>query len=215
MKNLIRRATTAFVIAAIPLSVAFAETLVKDLPDKGTVALSGTIDKVIGDREFILRDTSGAIDVKIANNQSLVLKAGEKVNLIGAVNGGMLGIGTKSVDASDVKVEQNLGAALADNLAATTGVSVDQAKSVRIGELPQQGMVKLLGTVDTVGDAKKFTLKDASGSVDVTIESEEKVALTKGAEVTVIGYVDSGLLGKKIHATRVVVSESAMPAAGT
>lgn len=213
MRNFIALMAAALLMASLP-SIVGAETLIKNLPDKGTVALVGIIDKVVGDREFVLRDPSGTIDVKITSNQSVVIKPGEKVNLIGSVSNSFLGLADKSIDAVDVKVEQGPAATVTNALAATTGVSVDAAKTVKIDELPPQGMVRILGTVDSVGGPKNFTLKDASGSVDVDVESGENVALQKGAEVIVIGYVDKGLLSKSIRATRVIVSDNAIPSMG-
>ena len=82
---------------------------------------------------------------------------------------------------------------------------MDKADAVQIGKLPAQGMVQITGTVDKISDQKDFTLKDPTGTVNVSIQSDENVALAKGAEVTVTGYVSNGVLGKKIRATHVIL----------
>ena len=43
----------------------------------------------------------------------------------------------------------------------------------------------------------------------VSADYPESAALTKGAQVTVVGYVDTGLMSKEIRATRVIVAADA------
>jgi len=190
------------------------QTLVRDLPSKGIVSISGTVEKVDSSQKFTLRDSSGVISVSMPAKQSLVLKDGEGVSVIGTVNNGFLGLTAKTIDATDVQVHKDLGTAVSDAITQTTGISLDQAKTEQINTLPKQGMVKLSGTVQHVQDAKNFTLKDATGTIHVNVQSNENVVLVKNAEVTVIGYVHDGILGKNIRATHVMVTASTSPQAG-
>jgi len=187
---------------------------IRNLPDKGAVTVSGTVEQVKNEREFTLRDTSGAVDVKLASDQSAVLKQGDNVTVTGAMETPWWGLAGKDIAASNVRVHKDLGTALSDAVTKTTGITMDKAEVVRIGALPAEGEVRITGVVDQVGNEKNFTVKDATGKVDVSMRSDESVVLAKGAEVTVVGYVKSGMLGKKVDATHVIVLSDVAPAAG-
>jgi uncharacterized protein YdeI (BOF family) len=185
-----------------------------NLPDKGTVTLSGIVDNVSSNKEFTLRDNSGTIDVMITGNESLVLKNGDKVTVTGKVSNGFLGLTGKSIDATQVAVQKDLGSVVSDVVTATTGVSVDAARAASIANLPEEGMVKVSGTVANVISPKIFTLKDNTGVINVNVQSDENVVFSKSSPVTVIGYVDDSMLGKNIRATHVIVTADTPPRAG-
>lgn len=197
----------ALIILASPV---FAATtiLVRDLPAEGEVTLSGTVEKLTGGRTFMLSDSSGSIPVKISPNESLVLKDGEKVNVTGSVGNAVPGFTGKGIAASHVERVKDAQTSLSDAVAVTTGISVEKADSVTVAALPTEGMVKLVGIVSSVSDEKFFVLRDDTGSVNVKVQSEENVVLKQGSHVTVIGYVDNGMLDKTVRATRVVVNDT-------
>lgn len=186
------------------------QTTIKSLPDKGEVSISGTVASVENEREFTLRDETGSIGVDIASNQSVVLKKGDKVTVTGMVDSGITGT---DINASDVTVHKDMSEAMGDVIEGNTAISFEGASSYKISQLPKEGLVKISGTVSDVDNETAFTVRDDSGKIDVNMESAESAALTKGATVTVIGYVDSGLLGKDINAKKVLVVESAKPVA--
>ena len=200
MKNRhILAATTALYLIAAPAFAAPSApaTTINALPDSGNVMLSGTVDSVRNDREFTLRDATGTVDVKLPANQSAVLQQGETVAVSGNIESSWLG---KDINATSVERQ-------------SAAMNAEKAQTVQISQLPKQGLVKLTGTVDSVGSGKSFTLKDPTGKVDVSMQSSENVALMKGSEVSVIGYVDNSMLGKKLRATHVSVVAEAAPAA--
>lgn len=184
-------------------------TLIDSLPDKGTVTVSGTVEQMDSAREFRLHDDSGSVDVKLASGESAVLKQGDSVTVTGTVEKPLLGLMGKDIVASNVQVHKSLSSALSDAITSSTGISLQKAETTQINQLPKQGMVRLIGTVQSVSGAKAFTLKDPTGTIDVSVQSSENAALAKGAEVSVIGYVKSGILGKHISATHVTVMADA------
>lgn len=178
---------------------------IHNLPDSGNVTVSGTVDRVESARKFTLRDNTGTIDVAIKSNESAVLSEGDKVTVTGNVSSAFWGL-MKGVNATDVQVHKDLPTVLSDALTETTGISVDKTTVSHISQLPDQGLVRVTGSVDKVGNEKNFTLKDSTGTIDVAIASAEKVVLVKGAEVTVVGYVKRGMMGKTLSATHVILT---------
>jgi len=180
---------------------------VRDLPDHGSVTVSGGIKKVESSRKFILDDNSGTIEVTIPENESMVLKEGDKITVAGTVIGSSLwGLLEKHINASTVEVHKDLGDTLSDAVRKDTNISLDQAKPVQIANLPQQGFVKISGSVTDVMGAKDFTLEDASGIINVYVQSGENAVLVKGTQVTLTGYVENDPLGKNIRATHIMVT---------
>jgi len=208
MTKLLANASVMALIAGAAVAN-MAEPSISNLPDKGMVTVSGTVEKVENERAFRLRDNTGAIEVKVTSGESVVLKQGDSVTVSGQIENLLWGLMGKDINATGVEVHKDLPTALSDAVTKTTGITMDKAENVRIGKLPAQGMVQITGIVDKVSDQKNFTLKDTTGAVDVSIQSDENVVLAKGAEVTVTGYVNNGILGKKIRATHVILLSNA------
>lgn len=200
--------TAAFGLMCTSAMAANGTISIKDLPDGGEVSLTGTVDAIDNEREFTLRDSTGAIDVEIKSAESVVLKKGDKVSVSGTIDKGLT---STEIDAKSVVVHKNISETIGEAIEGSTGVSIQGAESYHINNLPKEGMVKISGTVTEVDSEKEFTLKDSTGSIDIDVESSEAAALTKGAQVTVIGYVDNGMLGKDINATKVLVQADAVP----
>lgn len=174
----------------------------KDMEDGSAVSLTGTVEKVENEREFTIRDATGTVDVKIVSNQSVVLKPGDTVAVNGMLDGGVL---DTDINATSVNVRKNVAEAVSDAIESQTALSLDDATLYTIGNLPRQGLVKVSGQVTDVDNEKKFTIKDPTGSVQVKLESQQMAELAKGAEVTVIGYVDNGLFSRRLDAHKVIV----------
>lgn len=191
-------------------ALAASETTIKTLPDEGQVSISGTVASVDNEREFTLRDETGTIGVDITSNQSVVLKKGDKVTVSGVIDSGITGT---DINASNVTVHKDMSEAMGDVIEGNTAISFEGATTYKVSQLPKEGLVKISGTVSKVSNEEKFTLRDDTGTIGVDMESAEAAALTKGATVTVIGYVDSGILGKDINAKKVLVVENAKPVA--
>ncbi len=175
---------------------------IKTLKTGDHVNLSGSVDNIKNEREFTLRDKTGTMDVNIASNESVVLKQGDTVNVAGTVDSGFF---STAVNASQVDVRKGIVNAVSDAIEGNTKISLEGANSYDINSLPAQGLVKISGTVKDVDNEKKFTLQDQTGTIDIKVGSAEKAALTEGARVTVIGYVDDGMMGKDINAKKILV----------
>jgi len=188
------------------LGLAATATAVKDLPDGSQVTLTGTVEDFDSEHAFMLRDGSGAIKVDLSSTNPIVLKDGDKVDVTGLVNHTILGT---DIVARSVNEDKGVGERVGEAIDSVTGQDVaSSAKTVSVKSMPDSGLIRISGIVDNVDSEKKFTLKDSTGYVDVTIKSGESASLEKGTEVTVIGNVDKGLLGKSIDAIEVDVRSS-------
>jgi len=98
------------IIGAVTLqtaALAATEMSIHDLPDKGNVIVSGTVEKVKNSQEFTLRDNSGSIDVKAASaDRTLLPKKGDNVVVAGLVEKRLWGLMGKDINASSVEVKQ-------------------------------------------------------------------------------------------------------------
>ncbi|MGE3622248.1 MAG: NirD/YgiW/YdeI family stress tolerance protein [Bdellovibrionales bacterium] len=200
----IRKTIAVTSLAVLLSSTALAAntaSAVKDMPDGGQVTLSGTVEEFNNEKSFTLRDSSGTVKVDMGSAKSVVLKNGEKVTVNGTVDKGITGT---TIAATSVAQDKAIGQQVGEAIDSVTGQDqAANAQPVNIKSLPDSGLVKLQGTVEDVSSEKKFTLKDSTGSVDVSLKSSESAALHKGSGVTVVGYVNKGLMGKSIDATKV------------
>jgi len=197
---------------ALVSSAALADVAnVRSMQDGQQIDITATVDRVQNEREFTLRDSSGTINVDIESNESVVLKPGDTVDVSGILDKGWFGA---DINASQVIVHKGVAQAMGDAIEGRTNLSLEGATSYNIRNLPKEGLVKVTGTVTAVKNEKEFTVKDTTGSIKVDVESSETAALTKGAEVTVVGYVDRGVLGTRdINAHKVLVLSNASPMA--
>jgi uncharacterized protein YdeI (BOF family) len=196
------------IMLSTPAASATASAL-KDTPEGSQVSLSGTVEDFDSQHSFTLHDSSGAVKVDLSAAKPMVLTNGEQVSVTGHVHHGLL---STDVVASAVSEDKGVGQTIGEAIDSVTGQdAAGSAQSVTIGSLPESGLVKINGTVDRVSTAKKFTLKDSTGHVDVAIKSGESASLAKGNQVTVVGNVDKGLLGKSIDATEVDVRSGSAP----
>ena len=198
-------------VAALLSGSALAATaiLIKNLPTSGEVTLNGTVESFDSQHSFTLRDSSGTIKVDLSATKAIVLKDGAKVSVTGTVDKGIL---ETDIAALSVSEDEAVGKQIGEAIDSVTGQDpAGSAKAVDIRSLPESGIVKINGTVASVDNEKKFTLKDSTGTIDVTIMSGQSASLNKGTKVMVVGSVDKGLLGKSISATEVDVRSTAGP----
>lgn len=94
-------ATAALLLAAAPLADA-AETTIHALPERGDVTLFGTVERIKDEREFILRDNSGRVTVRLIQGDKTILDEGDSVTVNGAVDRS----NNKDVNASSVEVHR-------------------------------------------------------------------------------------------------------------
>lgn len=203
-------AETAYDKTARAIDSAAGAATIDNLPEEGMVTLSGTVESINNDREFTLRDQTGTIDVDIESGQSMTLKKGDQVTVTGKIDDDITGT---DINATRIEVSKGLTQDMNDAVKSIPGVSTGDAQAYNIKDLPDEGMVKISGTVSDVDNEKEFTLKDRTGSINIDVEAPESALVTEGAEVTVIGQVNSGMLGKDINATKVMVVANAPRAA--
>jgi uncharacterized protein YdeI (BOF family) len=194
-------ATAAALISATAMAN-MTNATIKKMEDKSQVTVTGTVDSVQNEREFTLRDSTGTMEVDITSGQSVVLRDGQEVTVSGMLDKGLTG---DAIAANDVQVHKGLMKSAGDAISSIPGVSTTNAQAYNIKDLPKEGFVKVSGTVSEVDSEKQFTLQDGTGSINVDIASSENAAITAGSEVTVIGNIQDGVLGKDIEATKVLV----------
>ncbi|MCE3231898.1 MAG: Bacterial fold protein [Rickettsiaceae bacterium] len=190
--------------AVLLSTTALAQNLtIKTLPDSGTVSITGTVDKVKNEKRFVLRDNSGTISVDIESNKPILLQKGQTVRVSGYIDKHLMG---KDINATSVEVQSNPP----QDTTASTGGDVDtpdRASEFSIANLPQSGAVKVSGLIQDLNNEKNFTLQDDTGKIDVNIqEAEISTSLSNSTKVVVFGYVENGLTGRKIKATKVLVN---------
>lgn len=91
------------VLAYPALAATSAQSTIRQLPDAGSVIIAGTIDKVKDDKNFVLKDGSGSIDVEVAFDNPPALVEGDRVSVIGNVDKGFF---SKEVDATSISLNQ-------------------------------------------------------------------------------------------------------------
>lgn len=204
---IIDKKTFLFGMTFLLSTTAFADTiLIKDLPKQGEVTISGIVSDINNEREFTLKDANGdKIDVDITSNQPIILKKGAKITVTGTIDKPLLG--KKDINATLINTEQEAQQSLGDTIAAHTATSLEGAEIYQIKDLPEEGLVKVSGTVINVANEKEFTLTDQTGTIDIDLEGGVAAAVKKGTKVTVIGYIDKGVISKDINATRVIILE--------
>lgn len=206
MKMTLKTLTVVGVATLAATSALAATTEIKALPKSGVVTLEGVVESVQNEREFTLRDNSGKIGVDMPKNQSVVFKVGSKVTVNGEIDRDLAGV---DINATRVDVHNGLAQEISNNIEGTTDMSLQGATAYEIKSLPDSGLVKVTGTVSDVDDERNFTVKDATGSIDVELTSAQTAALTEGARVTVVGRVDKGITGKDLEASQVIVLANA------
>lgn len=196
--------------AAPALAAVTSAAAIKNLPDGGGVTLNGTVEDFDSEHFFTLRDSTGTVKIDLSAAKSVVLTNGERVTVAGTIrNRGILGT---SISARTVSEDKGVGQRIGEAIDSATGEdAAGYARTANIVSLPKSGLVKINGTVDSVDSEKKFTLKDQTGHIDIAIKPGMSASLNKGTEVTVVGYVNNGMLGKSIEATEVDVVASSMP----
>ena len=186
-------------------------TDIKGMSDGSEVSVTGQVENVRSTRDFTLHDSTGVIDVQINSTQSVALRIGDRVTVNGVLDKGATGMGAKIKD-GNLDVKKDITTAVNDVIEANTAVSPDGISTYNIVSLPQKGMAKISGIVTDVENEKKFTMKDSTGSINVDM-ADGAAAITVGTQVTVIGYMDRGLLSREITASKLLVVSDATSAA--
>jgi hypothetical protein len=93
--------------------------------------------------------------------------------------------------------------------AAAPAATADEAATT-LKQLPKEGYVVLIGSVDDIDGEKEFTLRSAEGET-IEVNSITTLALNEGDRVRVTGVLDDTLLGlgQEIDSAKVVVLDAA------
>lgn len=163
-------------------------------------------------------DKSSETTIINATSVSAAATAGEAVtNTAGKAAAAVSNAAEKATDSvGDMadSIVSSFNDSVKENMEDTEGT--EEAQATDIKNLPDEGLVQLTGTVKKVDGKTDFTLADATGEIEIDIAKETFVeAITEGARVSVIGYVDKGLLfGTDIDAVKVSIVDGADAKAG-
>ncbi|WP_020399536.1 hypothetical protein [Kordiimonas gwangyangensis] len=211
--------TAGFLFAASGAAVAGDKVISKiaQLPEKGNVMITATVDDVDSNTEFTIRDDSGeTIDVESVTK--LTIREGDLVKIVGVMDDELAGIG-REIDATSVTVVD-----AADEMATATGddetsldASLDKAVEFASSEtefdtvdaLPDEGMVTISGTVEEVDiEDNSFKLRDRSGE-SIDVHPTKPLTVKAGQKVKVTGVMDdetAGLgIGEQIVSAKVTI----------
>lgn len=75
-------------------------------------------------------------------------------------------------------------------------------------KMPNGSPVSVAGTIDRIDSAREFVLRDDTGRVRVSIESDQSAVLKNGMYVTVGGTIDRGIFTTNINATSVTTHKT-------
>lgn len=213
-------ATLLFSTAAFAADTS-ASTSIKGLPDKGSVSLTGTVDRVVDGDTFILRDAAGdTIDVH--STSQLTVKKGDPVSVQGMKTPELAGMG-REIEGASVTLSSSANTAgttdtrtpmaardQTERMGATAGATAAGAANDSIASLPKEGAVELNGVVERVSGDTKFILRDAAGKT-IDVHTSSNVDVKPGDTVSVNGNVKSELLGfgRQIEGAKVLVVSAA------
>jgi uncharacterized protein YdeI (BOF family) len=203
-----------------------ARTLVHDLRPYEVVLIEGVVDRITDEDEFRLRDASGSVRVYIGWRNRMPVARGERVSVVGIVDG--LGIGrlfrevyAYQITTSDGRVielqENRRSASSASSVESSPapkpapaldggeGPSITPIAAVRRGQT-----VAVRGTVARIRDTDEFVLRDDSGSIRVYIGWRNRMPVSTGDDVTVFGTADDDVFPgfrPEIYADRIVLPD--------
>lgn len=209
--------TAGFLFAASGAAVAGDKVISKiaQLPEKGNVMITATVDDVDSNTEFTIRDDSGeTIDVESVTK--LTIREGDLVKIVGVMDDELAGIG-REIDATSVTVvdaADEMAAATEDgtletSLDKTVEFASSETEFETVDALPDEGMVTISGTVEEVDiEDNSFKLRDRSGE-SIDVHPTKPLTVKAGQKVKVTGVMDdetAGLgIGEQIVSAKVTV----------
>jgi uncharacterized protein YdeI (BOF family) len=209
--------TAGFLFAASGAAVAGDKVISKiaQLPEKGNVMITATVDDVDSNTEFTIRDDSGeTIDVESVTK--LTIREGDLVKIVGVMDDELAGIG-REIDATSVTVvdaADEMAAAPEDgtletSLDKTVEFASSETEFETVDALPDEGMVTISGTVEEVDiEDNSFKLRDRSGE-SIDVHPTKPLTVKAGQKVKVTGVMDdetAGLgIGEQIVSAKVTI----------
>ncbi|MGB1539430.1 MAG: hypothetical protein ACPG80_00575 [Rickettsiales bacterium] len=167
---------------------------IKDLPNQGSVTISGTVDSIQNSQEFILRDSEGnTIDVD--TSAKISLREGDRVQVNGVLDDELLGMG-REIDSASVTV-----------IDAANETTASAEASVGIGTMARDMAEDTKNMASTVGDNTKDAVKatgnkikntfagmtdsDANTATDTEFKAQTIAQLPEKGVVNLRGTVES------------------------
>lgn len=197
--------------ANMGISIGADSTLVEDLPTKGSATVSGIVQKINNDNKLTIADSNGST-IDVNTKEKIDVQEGDIITASGTLDSEFIGMGKEINNATISRAGLDLDSTRGHDISLSVGVDDEpapdsyQPKEVSsIKELPDEGMVKITGTVYSIDNKDSFTLKDGSGET-VNIHGEENLSLKKGDKVTITGEVKGELagIGEKIQAKEIM-----------
>ena len=204
--------------ASTPSSVASnpagesAITPIGDVARNTMVTVSGTVERITDEDEFIVADESGSITVS-TGTQFFTVESGESVVVTGFVDDDLIiEIYAQEIEREDGSVvivgDSSRSSNDAVDRSPASPSTADGAGYTPIGEVMRNTMVSVSGTVQRITDEDEFVVADASGSIPVWTGTQF-FTVDEGETVVVTGFVDDDLQ-LEIYATEIVRADGSV-----
>ncbi len=208
---------------------------IADVRAYDTVLLRGVVERITDEDEFRLRDDSGSIGVYIGWRNAMPVAAGERISVIGIVDTkGPAGLWREvyahevtTADGRRVELQPRRDAARLDaptsesarNQATTAGSETAPSRGKRanedavltpIREVRRGQFVTLNGEVQRLRDTDEFVLRDDSGAITVYIGWRNRMPVSVGQRITVVGTADDDVVPgfrPEIYASHIVLPD--------
>ncbi len=140
-----------------------AAVTVKTLPKSGaSVSLDGTVESVSNNKNFTLRDATGAT-IDVESDQEIALNKGDRVSVDGKVDSTLLGF-SKEIDASSIRITERANADMAsEDTSRSTGNFLTDAQKATTGAIAGAG-----SAIGSAADSTVNATKNAASSVSDT-----------------------------------------------
>ncbi|MGE0754393.1 MAG: hypothetical protein AB7L92_04460 [Alphaproteobacteria bacterium] len=192
----IKKTAAAFTLSALLASTSAyaleAKTTIDALPDKGAVALTGTVESVDGEKSFTLRDAKGkTIDVEAKDK--INLSKGDKINVTGVMESDFLGFGHEIDAATVASVKMPSDHA---NTTATTRMDKEfgsRMDNERYGSDDNRETASYRGNIDLDAEVDSHQVNNTKAQNQAEMKNEESAikALPDQGKVTVTGKAES------------------------
>ncbi len=222
--------------AASPLETSpVVPSRIADVRPYDTVLLRGVVERITDEDEFRLRDDSGSIGVYIGWRNAMPVAAGERISVIGIVDAkGPSGLWREvyahevtTADGRRVELQSRRDAARPNapasestgNEATTAGSQPppsrgesanENAVLTPIRDVRRGQFVTLNGEVQRLRDTDEFVLRDDSGAITVYIGWRNRMPVSVGQRVTVVGTADDDVVPgfrPEIYASHIVLPD--------
>jgi uncharacterized protein YdeI (BOF family) len=207
---------------AAPQTAPTVPSRISDIRPYDTVLLRGTVERITDDDEFRLRDDSASIGVYIGWRNAMPVAVGDEISVLGIVDArGPAGLG-REVYAHEVttgdgrRIELQPRREASRSPAATAPSSGAQAPQVAeaaitpIRDVRRGQAVTLQGEVRRLRDSDEFVLRDDTGTITIYIGWRNRMPVSVGQRVTVVGTADDDALPglrPEIYAARIVLPD--------